>query len=84
MPGSSANLRPRRDPWTTPSSGPASASATTSFGTPRPLGGPLETEDANTVASTSPSAPITGPPELPFRTSPRNGVITPLDRPTAV
>ena len=54
---------------------PPSASATTSFGTPRPLLRPLPVAAANTVVRTSPSVPTTGPPELPLRTAARTGVI---------
>ena len=58
------------------SSLPASALATTAFGTPSPFARrPSPVEAANTVVTTSPSRSTTGPPELPLRTSARNGVI---------
>ena len=41
-------------------------------------------EAANTVVSTSPSGSTTGPPELPLRTSARNGVISRCTGPAAV
>src|SRR5689334_11686866 len=56
-------------------SGPLRAWLTTSLGTPSPPGGPLSLAEAKTVVSTSPDPSTTGPPELPLRTCPRNGVI---------